>query len=62
MSFPLNRAFVKQVLSADTLIIRGRPVSGPPPEKTISLSNVSAPRLGNFKDQSKEEVLAFSVF
>ena len=38
---------VKSVTSGDSLILRGRAVSGPPPEKSVSLSLISAPR----KDQ-----------
>lgn len=33
------------MLSGDTIVIRGRPVGGPPPEKVLSLAGVSAPRL-----------------
>ncbi|CAK1554163.1 unnamed protein product [Leptosia nina] len=36
---------VKQVLSGDTVIIRKQPQGGPPPEKVISLSGVTAPKL-----------------
>ncbi|CAK8696605.1 unnamed protein product [Clavelina lepadiformis] len=39
------RAIVKQVLSGDTLIVRGQPKGGPPPEKHIHFSNVIAPKL-----------------
>lgn len=56
-AFPKQgRAFVKQVLSGDTLVLRGKPVSGPPPEMQISLSEVSAPRLASIKDPTNEEV------
>ncbi|KAJ9587387.1 hypothetical protein L9F63_019088 [Diploptera punctata] len=41
-----NRGIVKQVLSGDSVIIRGQPKGGPPPEKQVSLSNVVAPKLG----------------
>lgn len=34
-----------QVLSGDSVIIRGYPKGGPPPEKQISFSNVIAPKL-----------------
>lgn len=37
---------VKQVLSGDTIVIRGVAKNGPPPERTICLAGVSAPRLG----------------
>ena len=36
--------FFHQVLSGDTVIIRGQPRGGPPPERTLCLSNVTAPR------------------
>lgn len=35
-----------QVLSGDSVIIRGQPKGGPPPEKTLFLSNIVAPKLG----------------
>lgn len=41
----LKRCIVKQVLSGDTVVIRGQPRGGPPPEKTIYLSNITAPKL-----------------
>uniref|UniRef100_A0A646QDV8 Staphylococcal nuclease domain-containing protein 1 n=1 Tax=Hemiscolopendra marginata TaxID=943146 RepID=A0A646QDV8_9MYRI len=41
-----QRGIVKQVLSGDTVIIRGVPKAGPPPEKSVSLSHITAPRLG----------------
>ncbi|XP_022111973.1 staphylococcal nuclease domain-containing protein 1-like [Acanthaster planci] len=39
------RGIVKQVQSGDAVIIRGQPKGGPPPEKQICLSNVTAPKL-----------------
>ncbi|CAH8577003.1 unnamed protein product [Schistosoma rodhaini] len=36
---------VKQVLSGDTIMIRDRPINGPPPERTIILSNISCGRV-----------------
>lgn len=33
-------------MSGDTLIIRDRPVDGPPPERTIVLSNITCGRIG----------------
>ncbi|XP_038049256.1 staphylococcal nuclease domain-containing protein 1-like [Patiria miniata] len=41
----LMRGIVKQVLSGDAVIIRGQPKGGPPPERQICLSNVTAPKL-----------------
>ncbi|KAJ3417103.1 hypothetical protein HDV05_006962 [Chytridiales sp. JEL 0842] len=54
-----GRAIVKCVLSGDTVILRGKPVNGPPPEKTLSLANLIAPRLGTPSDPTKEEPGAF---
>ncbi|KAJ3332315.1 hypothetical protein HDU76_000645 [Blyttiomyces sp. JEL0837] len=54
-----GRAFVKSVLSGDGVILRGKPVNGPPPERILSFSNVIAPRLGTASDPGKEEVGAF---
>ncbi|KAH6924591.1 hypothetical protein HPB50_019629 [Hyalomma asiaticum] len=34
-----------QVLSGDTVVIRAQPRGGPPPEKTIYISNITAPKL-----------------
>ncbi|CAG7833367.1 unnamed protein product [Allacma fusca] len=39
------RGIVKQVLSGDSVIIRGQPKGGPPPERTLNFASVSAPRL-----------------
>ncbi|KAJ3100905.1 hypothetical protein HDU97_001845 [Phlyctochytrium planicorne] len=62
MSLPNSgRAFVKSVISGDSIILRGRPVGGPPPEKILSLANVIAPRLGTPSDPSKEEAGAFEA-
>ncbi|KAL8583257.1 hypothetical protein ACOMHN_043092 [Nucella lapillus] len=41
----IHRGIVKQILSGDTIVIRGQPKGGPPPEKTICLSNIQAPKL-----------------
>ncbi|KAJ3040294.1 hypothetical protein HDV00_011174 [Rhizophlyctis rosea] len=58
-TLPKNgRAFVKAVLSGDTVILRGKPVNGPPPELTFSLSALSAPRLGTVREPEKEEPFA----
>ena len=35
-----------QVLSGDSIVIRGQPRNGPPPEKTLVLSNIIAPKIG----------------
>ncbi|KAF7729367.1 hypothetical protein EC973_004624 [Apophysomyces ossiformis] len=53
-----HTAVVKNVLSGDTVILRGRPrANGPPAERLLALSNVQAPRLGN-KDRD-DEAFAF---
>ncbi|KAK4471183.1 hypothetical protein MN116_005575 [Schistosoma mekongi] len=36
---------VKQVLAGDTIVIRDRPIDGPPPERIIVLSNISCGRV-----------------
>lgn len=36
---------VKEVISGDTLVLVGAPKGGPPPEKRVSLSSVTAPRV-----------------
>jgi len=46
-----------QVLSGDTVIVRGPPRGGPPPERTVGLSNVKAPLLARrpgIADEAKE--------
>lgn len=49
-----KRGIVKQVLSGDTVIIRGC-VGAPPPEKTISFSSITAPKLARRGTGSVEE-------
>jgi staphylococcal nuclease domain-containing protein 1 len=44
-ALPLRKGIVKQVLSGDSVIIRGQPKNGPPAEKQINFSNVIAPKL-----------------
>jgi len=50
-------------MSGDTIIVRGPPKGGPPPERTIGLSNISAPKLArrpmgpsDGSPESKDEV------
>ncbi|XP_063698694.1 staphylococcal nuclease domain-containing protein 1 [Culicoides brevitarsis] len=50
----LKKAIVKQVLSGDSIVVRAQPRGGPPPEKQITLTNVSAPKLGRKVGQSEE--------
>jgi len=40
-----GRGIVKQVLSGDAFIIRGPPIKGPPAEKQINMSNITAPKI-----------------
>eukprot|EP01135_Chromosphaera_perkinsii_P002958 Nk52_evm69s230 gene=Nk52_evmTU69s230 len=44
-------AYVKLVQSADTVILRGRPIGGPPKERTLSFAGLTAPRLGRKGNQ-----------
>jgi len=53
-----GKGIVKSIVSGDTIIIKGRAVNGPPPEKIISFSNVEAPRLGTQNDPDREEPYA----
>ncbi|RKP01027.1 hypothetical protein CXG81DRAFT_4301, partial [Caulochytrium protostelioides] len=52
-------AFVKSVLSGDTVILRSRPINGPPTERLVSLAAIVAPRLGGPRDPEKEEPFGF---
>ena len=44
----MNHAIVKAISSGDTLLLMGQKASsnGPPPEKSITLSSLMAPKLG----------------
>jgi staphylococcal nuclease domain-containing protein 1 len=61
-----KRGIVKQVLSGDSVIIRGPPKGGPPEEEQINFSNVIAPKLarrpapGSVED-SKDEPYAWEA-
>ena len=55
--------FLLQIFAGDCLIIRGQPRGGPPPERTLALSYINAPKLArranpNFEGstETKEEV------
>ncbi|KAJ3381528.1 hypothetical protein HDU92_005292 [Lobulomyces angularis] len=61
-------AHVKQILSADTLVLRGKQIQsdtplkskpGPPPEKLLSFAHITSPRMGTVKEPEKEEPFAF---
>lgn len=41
----IKSGIVKTCLSGDCMVIRGRPRGGPPPEVTLALSSVTAPRI-----------------
>lgn len=54
----VNKAIVKNVLSGDTVILRGKPrPNGPPAERLLALSNVQAPRLGSTTRSDEVRVL-----
>lgn len=62
----LYRATVKQVLSGDSVIVRGQPKGGPPPEKQLNLSNITAPKLARrptdaSAPESKDEPFAWEA-
>lgn len=40
-----HKGIVKSVLSGDAVVIRGQPRGGPPPERTLCFSNITAPRM-----------------
>eukprot|EP00123_Amoebidium_parasiticum_P022581 comp9044_c0_seq1/m.4227 comp9044_c0_seq1/g.4227 ORF comp9044_c0_seq1/g.4227 comp9044_c0_seq1/m.4227 type:complete len:894 (-) comp9044_c0_seq1:191-2872(-) len=55
---------VKEVVSGDTVVIRGKPVKGPPPEKTVQLAGIVAPKLArrptpNRPEEQKDEPFAW---
>ncbi|XP_074613274.1 staphylococcal nuclease domain-containing protein 1-like [Acropora palmata] len=50
----MSRGIVKQVLSGDSVVIRGQPRGGPPPERQLCLSNVNAPKLARRSNPNVE--------
>ncbi len=48
--------FTFQVISGDTLVVRGVPKGGPPPEKTISIAGITTPRMGRRPGDVDHEV------
>ncbi|XP_066992984.1 staphylococcal nuclease domain-containing protein 1 [Anabrus simplex] len=60
-----NHGIVKQVLSGDSVIIRGQPRGGPPPERQINLSNITAPKLARRAiaggEETKDEPYAWEA-
>jgi len=61
--FETVKGTVKQVLSGDSVIVRGEPKGGPPPERQINFSSVSAPRLArratNTASETQDEPFAW---
>lgn len=41
----LSVSLLFQLLSGDSVVIRGQPKGGPPPERILGLSGIVAPRL-----------------
>ncbi|XP_078040847.1 LOW QUALITY PROTEIN: staphylococcal nuclease domain-containing protein 1 [Augochlora pura] len=61
-----TKGVVKQVTSGDTIVVRGQPMGGPPPEITIILYNITAPKLERWKgnnspSESKDEPYAWEA-
>ncbi|KAI9146255.1 tudor domain-containing protein [Paraphysoderma sedebokerense] len=57
---PLQRGFVKQVLSGDCIILRSRSLNNAPPkERTISLAFIEVPRFGSLKKGTSDEPFAY---
>ncbi len=54
-----GKAKVKAVTSGDTITIVGKPSGGPPPEMTLTLASVLAPRLARGPQQPEEEKFAW---
>ena len=46
--------FSIKVLSGDSVVIRGQPRGGPPPERQLCLSNVNAPKLARRSNPNVE--------
>lgn len=59
----LHSGIVKQILSGDAVVIRGQPHGGPPKERTICLSNITAPRLARRANpkETKDEPYAWEA-
>lgn len=45
---------MKQVLSGDCIVVWGKPLNGPPQEQILTISNITAPRMGK-KDVPDQE-------
>uniref|UniRef100_A0A182IT17 Staphylococcal nuclease domain-containing protein 1 n=1 Tax=Anopheles atroparvus TaxID=41427 RepID=A0A182IT17_ANOAO len=62
----LKKGIVKQVLSGDSLILRDKPVNGPPREKQLNFAGVVAPKLARrptngSNDGSKDQPYAWEA-
>ncbi|KAJ2724406.1 hypothetical protein GGI07_002007 [Coemansia sp. Benny D115] len=58
----MQNAVVKLALSGDTLILRGaQRGNAPPPERTLGLSFISSPHLGNPKQSKPDEPFSFEA-
>ena len=42
-----HEGIIKSVVSGDTVVIRGKPIKGPPAERTLCLAFVAAPKLAS---------------
>ena len=49
-----KKGVVKQVMDGGAVVIRGPPRNGPPPEMTLALTNIDAPRLARRKTANAE--------
>ena len=54
LAFALIFFFSTKVLSGDSVVIRGQPRGGPPPERQLCLSNVTAPKLARRSNPNVE--------
>jgi staphylococcal nuclease domain-containing protein 1 len=61
MQLVTQKAIVKCVLSGDTVVIRGKPVNGPPPEKIVSLSYLTVPKFSLKASEANEVSLLSDV-
>ena len=59
-----RKGVVKQVMDGGAVVIRGAPRNGPPPEFTLALTNIDAPRLARRKTANADatEVLRLKYF
>lgn len=52
---PMQKGTVKLILSGDSVVVRGQPRGGPPPERIICLSGITAPKLARRPVMGVEE-------